>query len=244
MRTVEFLQGLRRKKGFTMIELIVVIAIIAVLAAVILPGLNTDREKKNAADLRAMDFYSAVQHTFTKYMKYEGDLSISLKGADTDADELIHYVKDHNGNFPKSEYTYVEMYVEQGEAKHVHAANTLDDLLDKDDSDDPTDTETQLLKDIPALMDTAEDGYYFALIKYTNNSTALEKQAPTVRVHSAYYMRHDLPNSIADENLTFSEDRRLGNGEICGVCSSITDSVNSALLGQAGTHFTNKEAWS
>ncbi len=244
MRTLEFLQRLRHKKGFTMIELIVVIAIIGVLLAVILPNISTDREKKNAADLRAMDFYSAVQHTVTKYMKYEGDLNIGMKTAKTDLDELIYYVKEYNGNFPKNEYTYIEMYTEQGEAKYVHAADTLKDLLDIDDSRDLTDTEKQLLNDIPALMDAAEDGYYFALVKYTNKSTAIDKQVPTVRVHSAYYVRHDLPNSTGDDDeLTFSEDRRLPNGDICGVCSSIKDSVTNTLLGQMGTRFTNKEAW-
>ncbi len=226
-----------------MIELIVVIAIIAVLLAVILPSVSTDGEKKNAADLRAMDFYSAVQHTFTKYMKYEGDLSIGLKTAKDDTDELISYVQKLNGNFPKNEYTFIEMYVEQGEAKYVHADDTLNDLLNSDDSRELTDTEKQLFKDIPALMDTAEDGHYFALVKYTDKLTDLEEQVPTVKVHSAYYLRNDLPKSTADADLTFKEDRRLENGEICGVCSSIVDTVGNALIGQTGTRFTNKEAW-
>jgi len=229
-----------------MLELIVVIAIIAVLLAVILPSVSTDKEKKNAADLRAMDFYSAVQHIFTKYMKYEGPLNSGMKTADTDTDELIYYVKKLNGNFPKNNYTFIEMFVENGEAQHVHAAGTLKDLLDikNDTTERPlTDTESQLLKDIPGFMDTAEDGYYFALVKYTDNSTALEEQVPTVKVHSAYYIRHDLPKPTVGDELTFSEDRRLPNGDICGVCSSIKDSVTNTLLGQEGTRFTNKEAW-
>ncbi len=243
MRTLEYLQGSRRKKGFTMIELIVVVAIIAVLLAVILPGISTNKEKKNAADLRAMDFYSAVQHTFTKYMKYEGDLNSGMKSAKDDTDELIYYVKELNGNFPKNDYTYVEMYTEGGEARYIHAAATLSELLGFADDKELTDTEKQLLNDIPALLDADEDGHYFALVKYTDKTTVFSQQVPTIKVHSAYYLRNDLPNSTADADLTFSEDRRLKNGEICGVCSSVKDSVKDALLGQKGTRFTNKEEW-
>ena len=58
---IRYLQRLKAKKGFTVIELIVVIAIIGVLTAVIVSNAGTDREKKQSAYNAAQDFYSTVQ---------------------------------------------------------------------------------------------------------------------------------------------------------------------------------------
>ena len=60
-----------RKKGFSLVELIVVIAIIAVLLAMSVPSLSSRDANKKASILAARDFYSATQNLFSKYSKYE-----------------------------------------------------------------------------------------------------------------------------------------------------------------------------
>ena len=58
---------MRNKKGFTFIELIVVMGIIAVLAAIIIPNLiGNDTDKKRSANVNAQTFFTAMQLTMTR----------------------------------------------------------------------------------------------------------------------------------------------------------------------------------
>lgn len=60
------LRYLRSKKGFTMIELIVVIAIIGILTAIIVPSM-IGAGRPQEADTRAESFYYALQNVFIDY---------------------------------------------------------------------------------------------------------------------------------------------------------------------------------
>lgn len=60
------LRYLRSKKGFTMIELVVVIAIIGILAAIIVP-MMAGAGRPQEADTRAESFYYALQNVFIDY---------------------------------------------------------------------------------------------------------------------------------------------------------------------------------
>ncbi len=72
------LHKLKSKRGFTVIEMIVVVAIIAVITASVIGGTDNRRRKISAANDTARDFYSAVQTEFTNFQMYDGPLTITL----------------------------------------------------------------------------------------------------------------------------------------------------------------------
>lgn len=241
---IQYLQSLRAKKGFTLIELIVVIAIIAVLMAVILPNVGTDKERKEAADMRAREFYSSVQYIFTKYSKYEAPLSPELK---TETD-IISYLQAVNGNYPTNKYTFLEMYVKNGVISHIRFADTLTKLFDNSATGNEK-LEKHFTAEIESILDSEVDGYYYALIEYEH--TYVDPTDPnkievgTVKVHSTYYTERDFdivtgtPDDYRLGNLLFADDNELSNGEICGVCSSRTGVAGGTglYIGTAGTYF-------
>lgn len=95
---IRFLQKLKAKKGFTIIELIVVIVIIAVLMAVILPSISSERSRINEAKSAARDFYSAIQTSMSYYSTYEAQLSNAY--FDDNNLGIMRYYPLMNGNYP------------------------------------------------------------------------------------------------------------------------------------------------
>lgn len=139
---IKQLQKLRTKRGFTMIELIVVIAIIAILAAMILPSLDTKKAAIDDANSAARDMYNVAQSIFTKYSLTEAPLNLRLKNEGNEAekdstkayDECIRFYKKAGGNFPctpgtitvsempKSTELYIEVCAENGVISEVNTA--------------------------------------------------------------------------------------------------------------------------
>ncbi len=243
---IRYLQHLRAKKGFTIIELIVVVAIIGVLIAVIVPNVGNDRSKIQAARTRANDFYSAVQYTFSKYARYESYLSMDLK-TDIASRAFIDYFPSVNGNYPVNKVTFLEMRTNSsGDISYVHLATDLATLL-SDTSTTSTNAFAELLaKDIASVFHGEDEGYYFAYIEFTDASAALTSTSATVKVKIAHYMSEDLPSSGAtltsdyiNGNLIFSEYGRLANNIIVGTCSDMSNS-SGVYIGDTGTYFMNK----
>lgn len=92
------LHKLKANRGFTIVELVVVVAIIAILTGTIIGGTNTQRKKILAANDMARDFYSAIQTEFTNFQMYDGPLTMTLddkyKG---DLSETIQFQGDYSG---------------------------------------------------------------------------------------------------------------------------------------------------
>lgn len=93
---------LQSKKGFTMVELIVVIAILGVMMAIILPNINTRKARISEARSTATDFYAACQSVFSKLSMFEGALSPKYKAEDADhvALGIMGYFRSLGGNYP------------------------------------------------------------------------------------------------------------------------------------------------
>ena len=127
---IQYLQRMRNKKGFTFIELIVVMGIIAVLAAIIIPNLiGNDTDKKRSANVNSQTFFTAVQLAMTRAQTTERSLVSYATGE-------FHFIEYEKGvNTIKSQLgesaplMFIEAEFEQRGIKGVHIEETLTRLM-------------------------------------------------------------------------------------------------------------------
>ncbi|MBD5129029.1 MAG: prepilin-type N-terminal cleavage/methylation domain-containing protein [Ruminococcaceae bacterium] len=191
---IKRLQIFKAKRGFTMIELIVVIAIIAILAAMILPGLNTRKAAVDEACSAARDMYNVAQSIFTKYSLTEAPLNLGLKNEGNEAEkdssktysECVRFYKKAGGNFPctpgtitvsdlpKDTDLYIEVCAEKGIITEVNVAAAAPDsdntafqtLLKRGEDTKDTIFGTAFKNDLETRLDIHE-GYYYIKVNYT-----------------------------------------------------------------------------
>lgn len=242
-----------------MVELIVVIAIIAVLTGTILVGLDSTAAKINEANSTASDFYVVAQTEFTHLQMFDGPLTMSLndayKGAvadiDPDTNGGLKYYPAVGGNYPfdgtaavgethengtpKSAELYIELYTFGGMVRRVNYANTIDDLRDMTGSGNKDAQLSLVLKGELSDRVKWKDGYYYAKIVYTApTGMGLSKndyRSNSVIVEWAAYSPKEMTDN--EDTYYFKSANLLRNGAICGVH---TTSKNPSL-GTTGTVF-------
>lgn len=257
---IQRIQKAKSKKGFTMIELVVVIAIIGVLAAIILPNLNNRRERINDARSAARDFYNSAQAVFTKYAMYEAPLNIGYK---TDADlaksQHIWFYSGVGGNYPRnaddptvsppdadakpeSVKLYIEAVALNGEITHTYMACDQEKFFKK-----ATGVDTDFGKIFAGDIETRtelHDGFYYLQVSYepiVMDAADHSKDEPgVVKVDCVAFMPRELPamsgtlSEYRTSALFFGSDFELATGDICGTFG-IWDSANGSMMGFEGT---------
>ena len=75
---IQRLHKLKSKRGYTMLELIIVIAIIAIMTGTITANTSTRVNRIREANSTAMYFYTTIQTEFTRFQMFDGPLTMSL----------------------------------------------------------------------------------------------------------------------------------------------------------------------
>lgn len=211
---IKLLHKLKSRRGFTIVELIVVVAVIAIVAAMIMPTFDTRKANIEKAKSASHDMYNVMQSIFTKYSLYEAPLSIPLKSETTPtASSYIHFFKKVGGNYPcKAGATsfpdmpdtcdlFIEVAAKGGVIGEVNVGNTFETLL-KRGSDVKGSALGELLKnDLETRIDL-HDGYYYVKISYEKvapvaPATTTDEVNP-VKVSFAAFSEKQLPDFAGD----------------------------------------------
>lgn len=188
------LQRLKSKRGFTMLELVVVIAIIAVMVASVLVSGNSRQSRINSANTAAYNFYSALQTEFTNFQMFDGPLTMTLNSKysefTSDVDNLLNgaawktyggikYYPAVGGNYPfafaeeaephltgtpKNAEIYLEFQASNGNIR-VWWAKTMNDLISGGGAPDTSELSAVLEQEMKDRINY-NDGYYYAKVSY------------------------------------------------------------------------------
>lgn len=237
---IKYLQNLRNKKGFTLVELIIVVAIIAVLAAMVIPMFNNDDAQRRVVNTYASDFFTGLQFNFTRYQKTEADISPAIAAeiaADIAAGKtpFMKYDPTVGQNILGMPFIYIEAHYDN-ELKYVHVNVNLEELLKDTTTTSNTALEQQIHNDMANLINKAGNGYYYAVVTMNANYNNL-------KVITTHFTDERLPEFTGDvanykkDVLMFIDESELANGFYCGTCTG--DNTSGAYVGNIGTYFFN-----
>ncbi|MCM1167124.1 MAG: type II secretion system GspH family protein [Lachnospiraceae bacterium] len=226
---IKTIHNMRKRRGFTMTELIVVIAVIAILAAMILPSLDTHKAAIDDACSASRDMYNALQSIFTKYSLTEAVLDLRMKDDETAKKEFVCFYKRVGGNYlhkpgvsiedmPPSLSLYIEVNAEGGVIKGVRFDNSLSELLTKTNANGAVTAEV-LKRDLESRVDV-HDGYYYAEVRYLAASAPSPGAAVTnvnpIKVKFAAYTKNKISGCTA-ESVKFKSHCVTYGGQVVGV---------------------------
>ena len=229
---IKYLNRLKCRKGFTIVELIVVIAIIAVLTAALLVNLiggNTD--KILAANANAEAFFPACQLAFTRAQLTERDL-VTYTEEDVSSGKVFIEYKDGKNQIPDGNYLFVEAKFQQSGMVGLHINFTLNELMARDDfTTDMTDLEKYFAKNISEYLADSYDGYFYGLIDNDFKVTYThycDYRFPT-------WNGTDVYDTFCDSLMLTSDGKLKGNHGILGTCADAMPTTGSYVFDLPGS---------
>lgn len=257
---------LRSNRGFTMIEMVVVLGILAIMIGMVLGGSNTQRDHIKDANQTAADFYSAVQTEFTNLQMFDGPLTMTLHdkyttnlsgitapsgayngikyyplaGGNYPFDGTLAVGETHENGKPKKCELFIEMYCFNGRIRRVNYANTLNALLSYyGDGNKMTELCLVLQNELEDRMEY-RDGFYYAKVTY-DPAAALAKVSPTKNDFREITVKVDWTAYCAHEITTATVMRNFRKQNILrsgDICGVFYTSMGNWTLGETGTTFS------
>lgn len=155
---LKYLSRMRRKKGFTLIELVVVIAIITVLIAVLMANaIGGNSDKQIAAAANAESFFSAAQLAMTKISLTERPI-VEYIGTESNAN-LIEY-KD-GVQTTNNKYLFVEVKSTANGLVRTHIDENINKLMSDTNDDFMTPLDEFLNDLLSQYIGQGYDGYFY-----------------------------------------------------------------------------------
>lgn len=252
------LQRLKAKRGFTILELIVVIAIIGIMIGTLLFSSRGKREKIEEANSTASDFYSALQTEFTNFQMFDGPLTMTLNkeyakdyiiAANNEYGGIKYYPavggnypyagvrfvgEKHDTEVPKTSVLYLKFYVFGGSVRRVNYANDLSTLVSMSGTGNDKAQICLVLKEEMKERMQYKDGYYYARVSYTEpygiSLTKYDYRTKPVRVDWTCFMND--PITTNTNTSTFKSQNWLLKNGVCGVHTT----TDFPTLGTTGTN--------
>lgn len=192
---VKYLSSLRNKKGFTIVELVVVVAIIAVLTAMLMINmLDRESAKKLQFCENAQTFMSAAQLTMTRAQYSEREL---VRGNT----ELITYTNAQN-RIVGEQYLYLEVKFDGSDIEYLHGEHNVNDLLARAETDAMTGIENYLAGQLALYLTDSYNGYFYAYVD------------EGFKVVCTHYSDYRLEDALFDGDCKIK-------GNIVGTCSDV-----------------------
>ena len=212
---MKYLSRLKRKRGFTLIELVIVIAIIVVLLVIMMANaIGGDSEKIMSAVTNAETFFPAAQLTMTKIQLTERQIVTYGAG-----DEFRIEYKDGANKIlkglpgsQKDSFIFGEVRTTSKGVQWTHVRGTVNDLMQLPDSGSMNVLDEYVNAMISEYIADSYDGYFYFV---ADND---------YRVWCVHFSEYRLPTdgAAAGKNyfssLAFTQDSKI-NERIVGTCT-------------------------